>query len=109
LTKGALGVMVDVPLTFANLPELFMLQHLSRWLPGVLFGLILYLILRRNNHFLILPGAILVGTILFYAYIFLAGISISQASAGGWMLGPFPEGGLFKLFTLQNLAQVQWR
>ena len=55
-----------------------------------------------------MPGAILAGTILFYIYIFFAGISISQASATGWMLGPFPQGGLFKLYTFDNLAQIQW-
>jgi SulP family sulfate permease len=108
LVKGAFGIMTDVPLTFAALPDLFSSQHVWRWLPGILFGLALYMILRRTNHFLILPGAILTATILFYAYIFLFGVSISQASASGWMLGPFPEGGLFKLFTLDNLAQVQW-
>ncbi len=108
LIKGALGIMVDVPLTLAALPDLFTSQNLWRWLPGVLFGLSLYMVLRRNNHFLILPGAIVAATIAFYGYIFLTGISISQASASGWMLGPFPEGGLFKLFTFDNLAQIQW-
>jgi SulP family sulfate permease len=108
LLKGALGIMVDVPLTIATLADLFAPQNLWRWLPGVLFGLALYMVLRRKNHFLILPGAILAATLVFYAYIFIAGISISQASADGWMLGPFPEGGLFKLYTLDNLAQVQW-
>jgi len=108
LTKGALGVMVDVPLTFATLPEFFRPDVLWHWLPGVLFGITLFLILRRHNHFLIMPGAIAAGTILFYIYIFFAGISISQASAGGWMLGPFPQGGLFKLYTLDNVAMIQW-
>lgn len=108
LTKGALGIMVDLPLAFATLPDFFAADILWRWLPGVLFGLALYLILRRNNHFLILPGAIVLAAVLFYVYIFLAGTSISQASASGWMLGPFPDDGLFKIFTLDNLAQVQW-
>ena len=108
MTKGALGVMVDIPLTFANLPQFFSADVFWRWLPGILFGIALYLILRRYNHFLIMPGAVVVAIILFYAYIFLAGISVQEASAGGWLLGPFPEGGLFKPFTLDNLAMVQW-
>jgi SulP family sulfate permease len=108
LAKGALGVMVDVPLTLAGLPQFFSPDILWRWLPGVLFGLALYLILRRYNHFLIMPGAVVVGIILFYIAIFVAGLSVKDASAGGWLLGPFPEGGLFKPFTLDNLAMVQW-
>jgi sulfate permease, SulP family len=108
LAKGALGVMVDIPQTFATLPGFFSSDVLWRWLPGVLFGITLYLILRRFNHFLIMPGAVIAAIVLFYIYIFFAGISIQQASAGGWLLGPFPEGGLFKPFTLDNLAMVQW-
>jgi SulP family sulfate permease len=108
LTKGGLGVMTDLPLTFATLPDLFTADVLWRWLPGVLFGTILYLVLRRYNHFLIMPGAVLAAIAFFYAYIFIAGISIQEAGANGWLLGPFPEGGLFKPFTLDNLAMVQW-
>ncbi len=55
-----------------------------------------------------MPGAVIFTIILFYAYIFVADISIQQASANGWLLGPFPEGGLFKPFTLDNLVMVQW-
>jgi SulP family sulfate permease len=108
LTKGALGVMVDIPLTLANLPQFFSADVLWRWLPGILFGITLYLILRRFNHFLIMPGSVIAAIVLFYVYIFFAGISIHTASASGWLLGPFPEGGLFKPFTLNNLAMVQW-
>lgn len=108
LTKGGLSIMVDIPLTFATLPNLFTADVLWHWLPGILFGATLYLVVRRYNHFLIMPGAVMIAIALFYLYIFFAGISIQNASAGGWLLGPFPEGGLFKPFTRDNLAMVQW-
>ena len=108
LSKGALGVMVDIPLTFATLPDFFTADVLWRWLPGILFGATLYLILRRYNHFLIMPGAVIAAIVLFYIYTFFAGISLQQASASGWLLGPFPAGGLFKPFTLDNLKMIQW-
>ena len=108
LARGAFGVMVDVPITVANLSRFFAADVLWRWLPGVLFGLTLYFILRRYSHFLIMPGAVLTAIAVFYAFLFFAGISVQEASAGGWLLGPFPEGGLFKLFTLDNMMQVQW-
>jgi SulP family sulfate permease len=108
LAKGALSVMVDIPLTFANLSQFFAADVLWHWLPGVLFGLTLYMILRKYSHFLIMPGAVLTAIAFFYAFLFFSGISIQEASVGGWLLGPFPEGGLFKMFTLDGLAQVQW-
>jgi sulfate permease, SulP family len=109
LTQGAMSVMVDTSLSFATLSKLFSAGILWHWLPGVLFGVILYLILRRYNHFLIMPGAVILGIALFYTYIFLAGISVQEAGANGWLLGPFPAGGLFKPFTFDNLALVQWK
>ncbi len=108
LTKGAMGVMVNLPLTMTNLPQFFSANILASWLPGVLFGLTLFMVLRRYNHFLIMPGAVVLAIAAFYVYIFASGISVQEASANGWLLGPFPEGGLFKPFTLDNLAMVQW-
>jgi SulP family sulfate permease len=108
LTKGAMGVMVDVPLTVSNFSKFFSANILASWLPGILFGLTLFFVLRRYNHFLIMPGAVLIAIAFFYAYVFAAGISIENASANGWLLGPFPEGGLFHVFTPDNFAMVQW-
>ena len=108
LVKGSLGVMFDVPLTFANLSNFFAPHALWYWLPGVLFGLVLYLILRRSNHFLIMPGAVVAAIALFYAFIFFAGISVKEASANGLLLGPFPKGGLFSFFTPDNFALIEW-
>jgi len=108
LAQGALGVLVNIPLTFATLPDFFAAGVLWNWLPGILFGVTLYLLLRRFNHFLVMPGAVAAAIALFYAYIFMAGISVQEAGANGWLLGPFPEGGLFQPFTLDNLRMVQW-
>ncbi len=108
LSKGAFGVMVDLPLTFATLPQFFSPEVVWRWLPGTLFGLALLFIQRRYTHYLITPGAVVAAIFIFYLYLFLAGISVEQASTDGWLLGPFPAGGLFKPFTIENLSLVQW-
>lgn len=108
LIKGSLGVMVDVPLSFANAARFFEASILWNWLPGILFGLVLLLVLRRFSHFLLLPGSLILATVLFYGFLFVSGISIEQAGANGWLLGPFPEGGLFKFFTLENVSLIRW-
>jgi len=108
LAKGGLGVMVDIPQTFVNFPAFFAPDVIWRWLPGILFGLTLYLVARRFNHFLIMPGSVILAIVIFYIVLFVAGISAGEASAGGWLLGPFPEGGLFQPFTLDNLRMIQW-
>lgn len=108
LVKGAFGVMADIPQTFANIPMFFAPSALWNWLPGILFGFALLLILRRFNHFLITPGAVVAAIVLFYLYLTVSGISIEQAGANGSLLGPFPEGGLFHFFTLKNFGMIQW-
>ena len=106
--KGSFSVMVDVPQTLVNLPMFFAPSVLWNWLPGILFGIILLLVSRRFNHFLILPGFVILAMILFYVFLFISGISVRQAGANGWLLGPFPSGGLYHFFTLENLGMVQW-
>lgn len=108
LVKGAFSVLVDAPQELANLPLFFSPSVLWNWLPAILFGFALLLVLRRFNHFLIMPGAVLGSMALFYLYLFITGTPLEQAGANGWLLGPFPEGGLFHFFTFDNLGMVQW-
>ena len=99
LSTGAFGVMVDVPLTLANLPLLFTAENMIIWVPGVIFAVTLLILLRRWNHFLITPGALVMATVLFYGCLFVAGIPVSEGSSRGWLLGPFPSGGLYQPLT----------
>jgi SulP family sulfate permease len=109
LCKGALGVMVPVPLTLTSLPALLISNNLIIWLPGVIFAVALLLVLRRSNHFLITPGALIAATILFYGWLLITHISISDATAHGWLLGQFPAGGLYKPLNPALLSSVNWQ
>lgn len=108
LVKGSFGVLADIPLSPASASKFFEAPVLWNWLPGILFGLALLLVLRRFNHFLILPGSVVLAMALFYVFLFISGISMEQAGTNGWLLGPFPKGGLFKFFTLENVSLIQW-
>lgn len=66
LVKGSFGVMLATSLTFANLPHLFQAGVLVRWLPGLFFGSLLYLVVRRYNHFWIIPGLVIAAILGFY-------------------------------------------
>ncbi len=108
LSTGAFGVMVDVPLTLANLPLLFTAENMIIWVPGLIFAVTLLILLRRWNHFLITPGALVMATVLFYGCLFVAGIPVSEGSSRGWLLGPFPSGGLYQPLTLSSLGLINW-
>ena len=108
LAKGAFAVMVDMPMGLADVARLWAPDKLVEWIPGVVFTLALLFVLRRSQHFLITPAALLLATALFYAYLFASHIPIADASARGWLLGPFPGGGLYHPLTPADLPSVDW-
>ncbi len=109
LVTGALGMMVDLPSGLGRFPLLFQADALMRWLPGVLLALAMLLATRRSDHFLILPAFMIGALLLFFAAARLSGISPAELGAQGWLLGPFPEGGvLWRPLTPAALAQVNW-
>jgi sulfate permease, SulP family len=108
LMHGALGIMVDAVPPLASLATLFQPDQLLRWLPGVSLGVVIYIVLNRTATTLALPATVLGAAALFYAIVALSGAGLDGASAGGWLLGPFPSGNLWPSLSLADLAQVHW-
>ncbi len=108
LVKGSIGVMTDISLDLSQVPGLFQPSILIKWLPGLLYAVLLLMVLQRHNHFLITPVMLLAAICLFYLLLSIAGISVSEAEARGWLLGPFPEGSMWQPLTLATWPHVDW-
>ena len=108
LTRGAIEVMAGQTMSVEVLRSLLGPELLLRWLPGTIFAIIVLVVLRKVNHFLVWPGIVFSAMVLFYAWLFASGTSIEQARSMGLLLQPFPAGGLWRPFTLTNLNQVDW-
>ena len=108
LLKGSIGVLADMPLSLRNLPALLDTQTLVRWLPGILFGVVLLLVLRRSSHFLALPAMLMGAIVVFYALLLATGTSVAEATSRGWLLGPFPAGDFWRPLQPAILGQVGW-
>jgi sulfate permease, SulP family len=108
LTMGAMRVMTETPFALRTLPQFVLPPLLWRWLPGVLFSITLLLVERRLRHPLTIPAMIVGAILLFYAALHLAGVSLAEASAHGWMLGPFAEAVEWRPLSLSLLAQADW-
>lgn len=108
LVKGGMGVMVSLPLTMTGVLELLAPNRLLEWVPGAVFGVVLLLLLRRWDHFWITPAALGVAIALFYGYLLAAHISVAEASARGWLPGPFPAGSLYQPLSLSAYALIDW-
>ena len=108
LIKGAFGVLTGSNLTLASLPQFFEADFVHRWLPGLIFAILLYLVVRRYNHFWIIPGLVLAAVLVFYGVIWITHSSIAYETARGWLLGPFPQGNLWRPIALSDLRLIQW-
>jgi sulfate permease, SulP family len=109
LVKGSFGVMADASLTYAGMSHLFQADVLHRWLPGLLFAILLYVVVRRFNHFLIIPGLVLGAVLAFYIVLWATNNSIAYMVARGWMLGPFTQGTLWHPILLSDFKLIEWR
>ena len=109
LVTGSISMMTSITPNILGQSTLFQAEILLRWLPGLIFAITLMVILKRYNHFLLLPGLVLGAIVFFYLVIWLTGFSIAEVSAQGWLLGPFPEGNLLRPLQLSALAQVNWQ
>ncbi len=108
LVKGSFGVMADASLTLTGLPYLLQAGVVDRWLPGLLFAILLYLVVRRYNHFWIIPALVLAAILVFYIVLWVTNSSIAYEAARGWLLGPFPQGMLWHPLVLSDLNLIQW-
>jgi sulfate permease, SulP family len=108
LTKGAIGVLSGVPVSLSTFGDVVAGEAVKKWLPGMAFALILLVLVRRWQHFLLIPGALSAALALFYTVTLLAGSSVSELKAEGWLLGPFPGTGFWEPWTVEGLERADW-
>jgi SulP family sulfate permease len=108
LIGGSIGLMTGVSLAWANLPHLLAADAVVGWGPGILFGLVALVVTRRIRHALCFPALLAAALLLFYLLTSLSGIGFAELSAGGWLLGPFPEGGGGIPIKLAMVTQADW-
>ncbi len=108
LLQGGVNVMTGAQLT----PEwMYLLSQpvvVVRWLPGIVLAFVLLFALRRWTHALITPTIIFSAIVIFYVAIAVTGLTIEEARARSWMLGPFPPESLFQVLTPNAFANANW-
>lgn len=109
LFKGSIGVMVALPAGFSEILNLAQTDALVRWGPGVVYGVVLFTVLRYSAHFLTMPVMLLVGLAAFYLGLLCTGTSVAEASARGWLLEGVPGGTLWRPPGPGSFAAVNWR
>ncbi len=109
LLLGGLGVMTQKSITLFNLGLLFKPDTWYLWAVGMLFGVILYVLNVKFNHYLVMPGTMAAAIAIFYLIVALSGTSISKVTGAGWLGSGIPEGkALFHFWSPAGFASVDW-
>lgn len=108
LVKGAFGVMAGRTLSLHNLAYLVSPDIFIKWFPGLLLAVVLFLVLRWRNHYLVMPLWLVASFGLFYLFFFVSGASLGDVREQGWLIGFFQKGRLSPPFTLSSLALIEW-
>jgi sulfate permease, SulP family len=106
LAKGAIGVLTDVPVSLATLSEVA--GEWAKWLPGVAFAVFLLWVTRRRPHPVVIPAVSLGAIAVFYLVAFISGQGVDGARDAGWLIGPFPGGGLWRPWALEAVGSADW-
>jgi SulP family sulfate permease len=106
LAKGAVGVLTDVPVSISTLSEVA--AEAAKWLPGLAFALTVLWVTRRRPHPAVIPLVSIGAIALFYVGVLISGQGVEGARAGGWLIGPFPSGGLWRPWSIEALGGADW-
>ena len=110
LLEGGVSIMADVPVSPTDLDAFTDLDLIARWLPGVVFAILLTLVLRRHNHALLVPAALAVAAAIFFVVLAITGTSMAEATEQGWLLEKFEagSGGLWQPLSRSDWEAVDW-
>jgi SulP family sulfate permease len=108
LVNGSVEASTDYALSLDTLPVLLQPDQLLRWVPGVFFGLVLFVAVRRINHYAALPVILLVGLIAFSLSFFVSGLSLEQAAERSLVLGYMGNNVSWQPLQPSELAQANW-
>ena len=108
LVLGALQVMTGKNVTLFNLGVLFQANTWLHWVVGAGFAVVLFVLVMKFNHYLVLPGTLLAAILIFYLTLTASGMPISQAAQMGWLVSGMPQGeSFFRLWNPAGLATVE--
>ena len=100
--------MMGVDPHWAEVPGFFDPAVLWKWAPGAVYGIALYLSMRRWRHPLILPVSVVIFVGACHLALFALDISGEEARAAGLLLTSTVEESLWPVWTPADFAQVDW-
>lgn len=109
LTKGGVSIAVGSIASTSDLASLITPDALMHLVPAVFFGVSLFLIEQRINHWLLVPTFLAVTIGFFYVALLAMGVSVADAALQGWLpIFDSTTTRFFPVITLDQLPLVDW-
>jgi sulfate permease, SulP family len=109
MVNGAVRVITDDPLTIGNLSALTSYFSLAKLLAAAGVACALYIAMQRPSKSLGLPVVLAVFIAAGNLGLVVAGTSLAQAQANGWLFAPQAAVGLVLPWRPDHLAHFPWR
>lgn len=105
LVQGGIGLMVDIHTGLAW----FQSSVLMLWLPGLILGIISRIVSQKVNKPYTIPLLMLVAGLLFYGYVWMAHLSLTDLRIAGWLLDTTASASIWEFPLAPSfLSQVDW-
>ncbi len=92
--------------------HMFALDSILIWLPSVVFALVLLTATSQFTSPFVLPIVILSSLLFFYLSVVISGggfvAGLEHALSSGWLIGPLPDGELWRPVTATALQHADW-
>jgi SulP family sulfate permease len=108
LFKGGIGVAASILPYTRTIDDLLYVEAWHRWVPALVYGVILLVAVRVLRRPSVLPVGIAIGIALFAVGMVVSGSSLQEAQRGLWLLGPFPKGKLLDFWTVKAFQYADW-
>jgi SulP family sulfate permease len=108
LLKGGVGVAAGTELYLRTMNLFGKSFQLARWIPALVFGVLLLVATRVWKRPMVMPIAVAIALVLFGTGLLVSGLTVDDAWNGGWMLGPFATDRLLEPWTYRAVAGADW-
>lgn len=108
VVMGACGLVIDKPMSIANLHLLFAPANFSKLVAAAAVAATLILAIRLAANAIVIPVVLIVSAGLAYVVLAAAGISIDTASANGWMFSIAARNGFELPWNFTALDLFPW-
>jgi SulP family sulfate permease len=108
ITRSSFKVMTGIPLGIAEVPHLLREEVAGQWIAGVLIAALLFWVIGRYKHFLVLPTVLLGGIVLGNAARWGLQNTWPGLNAERWFFQAFSPEGIWQAWNPATFGQIDW-